>query len=224
MERTLTVLACVLGLGSGACSDDGLAPPEAADSANGSTGAASATSSVNTSATVTDTEGEGDDQDSVALDLPPPEGSTGTGASDSGFDGTEGDDSGTEGVDVPECVATEECSCDPLPIACESRPPECPPDMVPLVDEEAGCWDGRCVPIDSCLTVPECAWCEDDEACVNAVDLAGPHYTCQPIDPACPDGVPSCDCMPMACERPFFVCDSVDMGAPEDLLCVCPTC
>lgn len=221
------VVACLLALGTGACSDDGLAPPEQAAEAGGTTGAGeSATSSVNTSATVTATATEGDDE-GPKLDVPPidPGGSSGTGGfEDSGADTEDLEGTTSGGPAEPECVMTEECACDPGLVICEALPPDCPPDMVPLIDETGDCWEGSCVPIESCFTVLDCQWCDEDEACVSAVDLAGPHYTCQPIDPACPDGLPTCECMPMACEGPFFECVPVVPGAEEDLTCVCPTC
>lgn len=220
----------------GACSDDGLVPDAGgtqAGSTSGNDGNGVATSSVNTSDTVT-ASGSGDDSNEGKLDIPPVGDSTG-GADDSGD--TEGADSGT-GLDTgeeggsstggappePECVMGEECGCNPDLVSCDLPPPECPPDLVPLVDDETGCWDGACVPIEACFTVFDCEMCDDDEACVSAVNLGGPQLTCQPIDPGCVDMVPTCECMPTACDRPFFQCVPTPVGSDHDLTCVCPTC
>ena len=232
------VLASLLAM-AGACSDDGLTSAGSGSPA-GTTGTNDgndvATSSVNTSATVT-ASGSGDDTDEGEgkLDVPPVGDSTG------GFDesgGTEGRDTGRDTDDSgdddggsstggtpppePECVAGEECNCDPDQVLCDLPPPECPPDLVPLVFE--GCWDGACVPIESCFDVFDCEMCDEDEACVAATDLGGQHLTCQEIDPGCVDMVPTCECMPMACEAPFFVCSPTPVGSGHDLSCVCPTC
>lgn len=226
----MAALSCALALAASGCSDDGLSPPDAAaEDAGGTSGSASATSSVNTSATVTATQGEGDDEeedDGLRLDLGDDPGGTSGNDGGSADDSTGGPDSGTSGGPAPElpCVEGHECACDPGPVICESLPPECPPDFVPLVDERAQCWEGSCVSIESCLTVPDCAWCDDDEACVSAVDLLGVHLSCQPIDPGCADLVPTCECMPMACEGPFFECVPAGPSAEADLGCVCPTC
>ncbi|MCA9653326.1 MAG: hypothetical protein H6712_02940 [Myxococcales bacterium] len=227
----LAALVCGLALGT-ACSDDGLAPAAGDGEEAGSTGSASATSSVNTSATVTATEGE-DQDDGDRLDLPPAD-PTDDGNSTSGFDdsgpetgdtgGTGDAGTGTGEPPEPPCVAGQECACDPTPVICDSLPPECPPDTTALVDEATQCWEGSCVPIEACWSVPDCAWCDDDEACVAALDLGGAHYSCQPIDPTCPDMVPSCECMPTACQAPFFVCVPTEPGGGADLMCECPTC
>ncbi|MCH9684387.1 MAG: hypothetical protein K0V04_23335, partial [Deltaproteobacteria bacterium] len=207
--------------------------------ASGSSGGA-ATGSVNTSATITasGTAGPGETGDasndtSGALD--------GTGRADSGTgfgtgvdtSGNEGSSSGgpsagTEsdtGTDGPPCVALEECTCDPGAVFCEAPPPECPAGQVPLVDEMTMCWDGACVPSESCYTVPDCSLCEADEACVSTQTFGlPPALTCQDVPPACM-GSPTCDCMPTACDMALgFQCSEPQLGADEDLVCFCRLC
>ncbi len=227
-------------LATGACSDDGLAPTAAASGGSSSGGSNQPTGSVNTSATVTasgtgDGMGEsqgppGEDSGSTA-GLNPTGFASGTDGIDTGFDGSgdsTGRPAGTEtegdsGTSSPRCVATETCTCDPGPVICEALPPMCPPGEVPLVDEMVMCWEGSCVPTEGCFTVPDCTLCEADEACVEAVDLAGEHHTCQEVPPGCM-GMPTCECMPAACNAPGFMCVAPVPGGDEDLSCVCPAC
>lgn len=234
LARVRVGAVAVLILTVAGCSDDGVAPARTTTGAgSGGTGPdQGATSSVNTSATVTasgDAGGDSDDGPGPFFDVPPAGStsgqgsdgdSTGLGGASEGDGDSDGD--GTGAPPLPDCVAAEECMCDPNQVYCDAPPPECPPDEVPVVDE--GCWDGTCVPIDSCYSVEDCSWCDDDEACVAAYSLAGPQFTCQPIPRDCAEAVPTCECMPDACEEPFFECADVEPGSDHDLSCFCPTC
>lgn len=200
-----------LCLSLGACSDDGFIP-EAGDgegTAGGSTGQAQAsTGSVNTSATVTATgSGDGEDSGEPPSDTGDPVGTTGdpgtgddvgdtTGASETTDDGT------SSGGPQPDCVATDDCACDPDEVFCEALPPACPPGMVPEIDPAAMCWTFACVPAESCETVMDCTVCGMDQACIAVAEPTGPVFICEPIPPACM-GVPTCECMPGACPMPF---------------------
>ncbi|MEM9460836.1 MAG: hypothetical protein AAGF11_42120 [Myxococcota bacterium] len=232
--RRLWVAALAVGLG--ACSDDGLAPTQDGEAANGSTsGSPPMTGSVNTSATVTATASAGEDS-GMADPSPGADtggGSTGsesgagdgtTGASDTGEYGSDDGPFGesTGGVDEPSCVMAQDCVCDPGDVVCEIVPPACPPGTVPEVDPGAMCWTFACVPADSCQSVPDCPSCGEDLACVVLFNLTGLSYVCEPIPPACMD-VPSCDCMPDACVMPYACVGAPPKGG-ADLGCVCEGC
>lgn len=218
------------------CSDDGITPAASTgdQGAGSSGGPQAATSSVNTSDTVS-ASGSGDqgsEGPGPILDVPAPGTTSGFDESGEGSGGTRGTgstdtatgDDATGEPPPPECVDAEECSCNQDLVRCDVPPPECPPDTVPLIDDSLGCWDGSCVPIETCFTVDDCSWCDDDEACVAAILMSGLQHTCQPIDPGCIDDTPTCECMPMACDEPFFECGEVPPGSEQDLNCYCPTC
>ncbi len=227
MTRWAVPLALVIA----GCSDDGLTPAPAAGSSGGDTGGVSAaTSSVNTSATVTAT-GSGDGDEEAAETTSFGEGTTNglpgdeTGDVDTGMDTAEptsSDDGGSTEGPEQECIATDDCVCDPLEVLCEAVPPVCPPGTVPQVDPAAMCWTFACVPAQSCQTVPDCTVCAEEQACVVRSDLTGLTFVCEPIPPECMD-VPTCECMPTACPMPFECIDAPPKGGAE-LACTCELC
>ncbi len=108
--------------------------------------------------------------------------------------------------------------CNDTFVVCDEAPPKCPEGLLPSIVE--GCYTGLCVPPEACDFVPDCTWCGDAETCIVQATQIGPWFICEPVDPSCEGGVPSCECMGNAvCQDPY-VC-SEGMG---DIGCGCPVC
>jgi hypothetical protein len=125
------------------------------------------------------------------------------------------------GIKKAMCVlgqcTTEKIDCS-SPVACDSKPPACPPGTVPGVS--GACWSGACVPAEACDKVPSCDYCPESTLCV-ANQAFTTEFTCTPRPAACGDQV-DCKCAGEACVDPFTACNE---GEGEiDLICGCPTC
>jgi len=104
-------------------------------------------------------------------------------------------------------------------VSCDMATPRCPEGTLPEVTEQGDCWTGACIPVEACDGVPSCEWCGEDEVCVEELTQLGSLFSCQPRPDDC-GGVPTCACVPEACEEPFGLC-----GEAEDhITCSCPVC
>ena len=116
------------------------------------------------------------------------------------------------------CV-TEKVPCDPMKVACDSLPPECPKGQVASVKD--GCWSGHCVPAISCDVVPSCDLCPDGFMCVFKEAQIPMPPTCEPIPAQC-DGKIDCGCAgQQVCIDGFDACNKV---GDDELHCACPAC
>jgi hypothetical protein len=116
------------------------------------------------------------------------------------------------------CV-TEKVPCDPMKVACDSLPPDCPKGQVASVKD--GCWSGHCVPAISCDVVPSCDLCPDGFMCVFKEAQIPMPPTCEPIPAQC-DGKIDCGCAgQQVCIDGFDACNKV---GDDELHCACPAC
>jgi hypothetical protein len=116
------------------------------------------------------------------------------------------------------CI-TERLACDPVKVACDSLPPDCPEGQVATV--EGVCWSGQCAPGEFCDVVPDCGLCAEGWMCVSfeAQQPVNPH--CEPVPAAC--DVVDCDCAgTFVCDDPFNLCAQARPN--DELVCSCPVC
>ncbi|MBX3129014.1 MAG: hypothetical protein KF718_20020 [Polyangiaceae bacterium] len=126
-----------------------------------------------------------------------------------------------EGIQEARCIAGQ-CSlarkCNPLEVACDGVPPECPPGQVPSV--EGGCWGG-CVEALQCDSVGSCADCPSDSTCVTHQAFTTTFH-CVNAPASC-----SLDCTCLGakvCIGGFSACTPATGTSAAAVNCECPAC
>jgi hypothetical protein len=108
-------------------------------------------------------------------------------------------------------------TCDPLKVACDQAPPDCPDGELPSTTP--ACWTGLCVPAALCDVVPDCSVCPDHMMCVQKVAFVV-ESSCQPIPLGC-DGEIACECVSdLVCTDEFSFCSA----NPPVVSCECINC